>query len=177
LLIFGAAVLTGAINPEMQGFLVGASMFIVGSGLGLLASQIGNVNMSAVDETKSSEVGGLQGTFQNLGSSLGTAIIGSVMIASLTTGFVNTINNNPDIPSAVKSQIDTNSKAGIPIASADQVESKAISAGLSETEAQFIAEDYKTSQIDSLKSSMFFLVVIAIFTLALSRNIPDKKIQ
>jgi MFS family permease len=177
LLIFGAAVLTGAINPEMQGFLFGASMFIVGSGLGLLASQIGNVNMSAVDETKSSEVGGLQGTFQNLGSSLGTAIIGSVMIASLTTGFVNAINNNTDIPSTVKSQIDTNSKAGIPIASADQVESKAISAGLSESEAQSIAEDYKTSQIDSLKSSMFFLVVIAIFTLALSRNIPDKKIQ
>lgn len=177
LLIFGAAILTGAINPELQGFLFGTSMFIVGSGLGLLASQIGNVNMSAVDETKSSEVGGLQGTFQNLGSSLGTAIIGSVMIASLTTGFVNAINNNPNIPSTVKSQIDTNSKSGIPIASADQVVNKAVSAGLSESEARSIAEDYKTSQIKSLKSSMFFLVVIAILTLALSRNIPDKKIQ
>ncbi|MEI6237516.1 MAG: MFS transporter [Candidatus Saccharibacteria bacterium] len=176
MLIFGALVLTGAINPELKGFLFGASMFIVGSGLGLLASQIGNVNMSAVDDSKSSEVGGLQGTMQNLGSSLGTAIIGSVMIASLTTGFVNAINSNPDVPSSVKSQVETKSKAGIPIVTADQVESYAVKAGLSESQAQSISEDYKTSQIDSLRSSMFFLVVVAIFTLALSRNIPDKKL-
>lgn len=176
LLIFGALVLTGAINPEMKGLLFGASMFIVGSGLGLLVSQIGNVNMSAVDESKSSEVGGLQGTFQNLGASLGTAIIGSVMIASLTTGFVNAINANPSVPSSVKTQVDSHSKAGIPIATASQVEDYAIKSGLSESQAQSIGEDYKTSQIKSLKSSMFLLVVIAILTLALSRNIPDKKL-
>lgn len=177
LLIFGAIVLTGAINPELKGFLFGASMFIVGAGLGLLASQIGNVNMSAVDESKSSEVGGLQGTFQNFGSSLGTALIGSVMIMSLTAGFINSINSNPSIPSSVQSQVDKQSKTGIPIATSSQVESYALQSGLNESQAQSLASDYENSQIKSLKLSMAFLVIIAILTIPLSKGIPNKKLS
>jgi hypothetical protein len=75
----------------------------------------------------------------------------------------------------VKTQVDAKSKAGIPIASASQVESYAIQSGLSKSEAQSISEDYKSSQIASLRASMFLLVALAILTLALSRNIPDKK--
>ncbi len=173
-LIAGSILLVGAINPDMQGILFGSALFILGLGLGLLASQIGNVNMSSVDESKSSEVGGLQGTFQNLGASLGTAIIGSVMIASLTTNFISTINQNPNVPQETKNTISANSKAGIPIASASDVEQYAIKAGLSQSQAEELSSDYKDSQIASLKESMVFLVMIAILTLALSRNIPTK---
>lgn len=175
-LVIGAIALTGAVKPEMNSFLFGSALFIAGIGLGLLASQIGNVTMSAVDEDKSSEVGGLQGTFQNLGSSLGTALIGSVMIASLTSGFVNTINANPNISTEVKSEITQNSVAGIPIASASDVEKYASEAGLSDQESQAISDDYLSSQIESLRIAMFFLVVLALLTLSLSRNIPDKKL-
>ena len=176
-LIVGTILLVGAINPDMQGILFGSSLFILGLGLGLLASQIGNVNMSSVDESKSSEVGGLQGTFQNLGASLGTAIIGSVMIASLTTNFITTINQDPNISQQTKNSITANSTAGIPIASAAQVEQYAIQAGLDQSQAQSLATSYKDSQITSLKTSMVFLVIIAILTLLLSRNIPTKVLQ
>ncbi len=176
LLIFGSFALLGSIEPDIEGWLFGVSLFIVGLGLGLLVSQIGNVTMSAVSETKSSEVGGLQGTFQNLGSSLGTALVGSVMIASLTTTFVQTINDNPSIRQNVKTSISDNSTAGIPIVSASDVESAAIEAGLSQSEAESISSDYKSSQISSLKTSMVFLTGLAILTLLLSKNIPNKKL-
>jgi MFS family permease len=175
-LILGALILTGAINPEMKGFLFGAALFIVGAGLGLLASQIGNVTMSSVSQDKSSEVGGLQGAFQNLGASLGTAIIGSVMIASLTTGFVDTINANPNISENVKTTIEEKSTSGIPIASDKEVEEYALQAGLPSSEAEALAADYKESQIQSLRAAMFFLVLVALFTLTFSRNIPTKKV-
>ena len=132
--------------------------------------------MSAVDESETSEVGGLQGTLQNHGSSLGVAIIGSVMIASLTSGFVESVNSNPNISANVKTQITNNSNAGIPIASADQVQAYAVKAGLSQSEADDVASEYESSQISSLKSSMFFLSTLALLMLALSRNIPDKKL-
>jgi len=175
-LIAGVLILTGAINPELKGFMFGAALFIVGTGLGLLVSQIGNVTMSSVDESKSSEVGGLQGTFQNFGASLGTAIIGSVMIASLTTGFVSNVNANSSISESTKDQVNAQSTAGIPIASAKQVNDYALQSGLSATEAQSVSNEYATSQMNSLKSAMFFLVAIALLTLLLSRNIPDKKL-
>ncbi len=175
-LVFGTLALTGAINPEMRGFLFGLSLFAVGAGLGLLVSQIGNVTISAVDESKSSEVGGLQGTFQNIGSALGTAIIGSVLVSSLTTGFVTSISYNPNISSSTTEQIQEQSVSGIPIASAEQVENYALDSGLSESEAQSLGEEYKSSQIESLRSTMFFLTIIAILALALSRDIPNKKL-
>jgi MFS family permease len=176
LLIFGTVALTGAINPELKGFLFGSALFIVGAGIGLIVSQIGNVTISAVDESKSSEVGGLQGTFQNFGAALGTAVIGSVLISSLTSGFITNISNNPNISSTTTSQVEEQTVAGIQIATEDQVKNYAIEAGLSESEAVALSEEYITSQIDSLKSTMFFLAVIALMTLAFSRNIPDKKL-
>ena len=50
----------------------------------LAARQRQHVGVTAKD---TSEVGGLQGVFQNLGSSLGTALIGSVLIGALATSF------------------------------------------------------------------------------------------
>ncbi len=175
-LIGGSLFLTGAISPEMNGTMFALALFTVGAGLGLLVSQIGNVTMSAVDESKSSEVGGLQGTFQNLGSSLGTAVIGSVMIMALTSGFVNSINSNPDISASVKSSVQEKSTSGIPIASAQQVNEYALQSGLSQTEANQVSEDYSTSQIKSLRVSMFVLVMLGIAMLTLSKNIPDYKV-
>lgn len=54
----------GGVDLRSIAFAIG--MFVMGAGFGLLASQLGNVNMSAVEEKDTSEVGGLQGTFQNL---------------------------------------------------------------------------------------------------------------
>ena len=75
-----------------------------GLGIGALASQLGAVTVSAVPDEESGEVGGLQNTLTNLGASLGTALAGSVLIASLTTAFIGGIQDNPDVPDAVKTQ-------------------------------------------------------------------------
>ena len=52
---------------------------------GLLASQLGNVIMSAAPPDQTNEAGGLQGTAQNLGASLGTALIGAILLIGLTS--------------------------------------------------------------------------------------------
>ena len=53
--------------------------------MGALASQLGAVTVSAVSDKETAEVGGLQNTATNLGASMGTALIGSVLIATLST--------------------------------------------------------------------------------------------
>lgn len=173
-LVLGSITLLGSINTELKGFLFGLSMFLVGGGLGLMASQLGNVNMSAVGEENSSEGGGLQGTYQNLGSSLGTALIGSIFILTLTTGFVNSINAST-LPSNVKNYINTNSQAGVQVVSASQVNSYALSQGLPQSQATGITNTYTSSQINGLKEAVFGIIAIAALSLFLSRNIPNKK--
>ena len=106
------------------------ALVFIGAGAGLLASQLGNVIMSSVPPAKTSEGGGLQGTAQNLGASLGTAIIGAVLLSSLATGFSERIVDNPAIPEAAREQIVANTEEGIDIVPVADVEQAAIDGGL-----------------------------------------------
>ena len=87
-LTIAAVLLLGTIDVELNGAGFAIALAIFGVGAGLLLSQLGNVIMSSVPFEKTNEAGGLQGTAQNLGASLGTALIGAVMIAALSSGFV-----------------------------------------------------------------------------------------
>jgi predicted MFS family arabinose efflux permease len=105
LLCAGAVLLLGTIDVELDEAEFAVALALFGAGAGLLLSQLGNVIMSSVHPSKTNEAGGLQGTAQNLGASLGTALIGSVLIAALTSGFVSRVEQNPTIPQPVQEQI------------------------------------------------------------------------
>ena len=85
------AALDAGAGPEITTW----PMLLAGLGIGALASQLGAVTVSSVPDEQSSEVGGLQNTFTNLGASLGTALAGSVLIASSTAAFLSGIAQNP----------------------------------------------------------------------------------
>ena len=69
--LVGALILLATIKPTLSnaGFALG--MAVLGIGMGLMISQLGNVVQSSVEDSGRSEAGGLQYTGQQLGSSLG----------------------------------------------------------------------------------------------------------
>ena len=79
--------LLGTIEPELDTPAFGFAMAALGIGLGLIASQLGNVIQSSVDASGRGEAGGLQYTAQQLGSSLGVALIGAIVLTVLATTF------------------------------------------------------------------------------------------
>ena len=173
LLIVGSFALLTALDPQLTGGALGLSFLCVGAGLGLLASQLANVAVGAAGEENSSQVGGINGTFQNLGSSLGTALIGSIIVLSLTNGFVTRINAST-LPDNIKSYVQQNSTTGVAIVPPDQVQQYALSEGSSIQEAEDIATIYGESQLQGLKQSVVALIVIAVLSMLLSKNIPNK---
>ena len=68
------------IEPELDNAPFLIAMGVLGIGMGLIVSQLGNVVQSAVGDADRSEAGGLQSTAQQLGSSLGTAFLGAIVI-------------------------------------------------------------------------------------------------
>lgn len=172
ILVASSLVLLGAIDVELKSPMFGIGMFFAGAALGLLASQLGNVNMSSVGEKETSEVGGLQGVFQNLGSSLGTALIGSVLIGALTLSFATGVAAS-DLPDGVKASVTEQTQGALPIVPVSTVAQIAEDAGLSDSEAQDLDTIYQDSQISSLQTAFFALVAIALVSLLLSRGIPN----
>ena len=161
-----------SIQPELQGAPFAIGMFIVGGGFGLLASQLGNVNMSAVEKEDTSEVGGLQGTFQNLGSSFGTAIVGSVFILLLSSGFAAAVGQNDKLLPEESAQVVAALEEGVPIISQDEAEQLVLDAGGSEEVAQAVGEDYANSQVEALKQAIFIIFGLMVLSLLLSRHLP-----
>jgi MFS family permease len=171
-LVLSAILLFTTIDTTLAGVPFAIGMFTAGAALGLLASQLGNVNMSSVGEDKSSEAGGLQGVFQNLGSSLGTALIGSVLMSTLAVSFSAGVAAS-DLPEGVQQTIATATQSGVQIIPSSSVTAIGTDAGLTESEATDLAGIYSTAQIQSLRVAFLALVVLALATLAFSRGIPN----
>jgi MFS family permease len=163
-----------AVQPELADWLFATGMFVVGAGFGLLASQLGNVNMSAVDQSDTSEVGGLQGTFQNLGSSFGTAIVGSVFILLLTSGFTDAVQHSTAIDDTVRADVVAAASKGAPIVSQQQAEKLLTDAGVDSASATEVAQLYADTQVESLRQALFFVFALTLLGLLLSSGLPSK---
>jgi MFS family permease len=92
-------------------------MLLAGLGVGALASQLGAVTVSSVPDEQSGEVGGLQNTLTNLGASIGTAVAGAVLIATLTSSFLTGIEHNKAVPASITAEATTKLAGGIPFVS------------------------------------------------------------
>jgi MFS family permease len=154
-------------------FVIAVAVF--GVGAGLMLSQLGNVIMSSVDPSKTNEAGGLQGTAQNLGASLGTALIGSVLIAALTTGFVENVKQNPALPESVKQQVAQVQEQGVPVVPVDEVEQAALDRGVPAEQAQAVAADYGDAQLQGLKRAIGAVAIFALLALWFTRRLPGRE--
>jgi MFS family permease len=175
-LVLASVLLLGTIDVELNetGFAVALAIF--GVGAGLLLSQLGNVIMSSVDPSKTNEAGGLQGTAQNLGASLGTALIGAVLIAALSSGFVSRVEENPAVPESARAQIAQLAEKGIPVVPVDDVEKAAADAGLSASQAEAVAGDYGDAQLQGLKRAIGAVAVFALLGLWFTRRLPGRAV-
>ena len=169
-LVLASILLLGSIDIELDSPAFGIGMFVAGAALGLLASQLGNVNMSSVGRDKTSEVGGMQGVFQNLGSSLGTALIGSILISALATSFASGVATS-DLPA----EVSRHRRRGDGGRGRDRArgirrrDRRGRRASAADAE---LAEVYGASQIQSLRVAFVGLIGIALLALLFSRGDP-----
>ena len=122
--------LLATIKPELADTAFALSMAILGVGMGLIVSQLGIVVQSSVDASGRGEAGGLQYTGQQLGSSLGVALIGALVLVGLTGAFVTNVQDDDRIPDEVAVQIEVAIVAGIDFVASTDVEAVLVAAGL-----------------------------------------------
>jgi MFS family permease len=170
-----AFVLVGTIDVTLNGTAFAVSLVFFGIGAGLLMSQLGNVIMSSVRPEETNEAGGLQGTAQNLGASLGTALIGSVLLLGLLNGFNSSIQQDPAVPADVKTQITAATEKGIPIVTTEQAHQALLDAGLKPAEADAVTADYGNAQLDALKTSMLAVALLAVLSFWFTRRLPGRR--
>ncbi len=171
-LFAGIVIMVGALDAGAGADIVTWPMLLAGLGVGALASQLGSVTVSSVPDEQSGDVGGLQNTVTNLGASIGTALAGAVLIATLSASFLTGIQNNPAVPAEVKSKAQVELAAGVPFVSDADLKTALDDAGVPKPTADAIVAENATARLDGLRSSMSVLGVIALIALFFSRGIP-----
>ncbi|MGI5452049.1 MFS transporter [Streptomyces sp. CA-249302] len=146
--------LLATIDPVIDDAQFAGAMAVLGVGMGLLASQLGNVVQSTAGEEERSEVGGLQFTAQNLGSALGTALIGSLLIGALAHAFTAQVESNPQLSEEARAQTSVALEAGISFVPTEQVRTAAEQAGLPPSEVDALTDSYASAQLDGLKAGI-----------------------
>jgi hypothetical protein len=147
-------------------------MLLIGLGIGALASQLGSVTVSAVPDDQSPEVGGVQNTMTNLGASIGTALAGSIMIASVSTAFAANIQQSSAIPSRIKSESSVKIASGVPFVSDADLEAALDEAHISSRTTEAALDSYRDARIAGLKSALAILAVLAVLALFYAQRIP-----
>jgi len=166
-------VLIGAIDPELAGVRFAVAMAVLGVGMGLLASQLGNAVQSSVDDADRSEAGGLQWTSAQLGSALGVAVIGSIVLTGLTNGFVSTVEEDERLDVALRTELVAAAEGGVDFLDADDVERRLAEAGLAEDDVAVVVDDYADAQLDSLRVGLLGAAGLALLGLVVTKHLPS----
>ncbi|MEU9174516.1 MFS transporter [Streptomyces sp. NPDC048420] len=167
--------LLATIDPVIDDAQFAGAMALLGVGVGLLASQLGNVVQSSVGAEERSEAGGLQFTAQNLGSALGTALIGSILISALAHAFTTQVDDSPQLSEQTREQVGVALQAGITFVPTDQVRSAAERAGLPPSEVDAVADSYASAQLDGLKAAILATGGIALASFLVTPHLPTAR--
>jgi MFS family permease len=174
-LFAGLVVMVAALDAGAGAEITTWPMLLAGLGIGALASQLGSVTVSSVPDEQSGEVGGLQNTITNLGISIGTALTGAIIIATLTTSFLTGIEQNSAVPASVTKQANTELAGGAPFISDKDLKTALDDAHVPPKTADAIVDENETARIDGLRTALSVLAIFALIALFFSRRIPTEQ--
>jgi EmrB/QacA subfamily drug resistance transporter len=167
--------LIGTIEPELDSAAFAVAMALLGVGMGLMASQLGNVVQSSVGAGDRSEAGGLQYTAQQLGSSIGVALIGAIVLTGLVQNFVTSVADDERISDEVAAQVETATARDASFVAPSQIEAAAGEAGLDQATVDALVEEYGEAQIAALKAGLLAAGFIAVFGLLATGGLPSTR--
>ena len=175
LLVVGALVLLSTIDPVLSGWSFALGLTVLGIGMGFIASQLGNVIQSSVEPSKRGEAGGLQFTAQQLGSSLGVALIGGIVLSGLATNVASLVATDERIAPEVQNQVIGAVADGVDFVASADIEQQIVDAGLDDAQTKALLEDYEDAQLFALKAGLLAAALAALAAFAGTTNLPTRK--
>ncbi|MDQ5943746.1 MAG: hypothetical protein QG675_514 [Patescibacteria group bacterium] len=152
-------------------------LLLIGSGLGIIFSQLQNLVQSAVTTKDSAEASGLFATFQNLGMSFGTAISGVLLVATLIFASNNAIEQDTTLNTEQKQQLTAAYQTKAQIATDAQIQEMVADQPADVSAA--VVDINAVARQDSLSYTFILLAVISglglLSTIKLPANKPGPK--
>lgn len=173
LTVVGVILINSGISVEGTTAAMLWGLIVFGVAMGFVQSQINNLTLSAVSVSQAGEASGISGTSRQLGSSFGSAIIGAVVLATLTASLATGVANSSVIPDAFKAKAQE----------AITAQSSAVEFGatpqLGPMIPKAITDEVKNianqAAVDGVKRGLDFALVFAVASFFVALGLPNKR--
>lgn len=98
-------VLRASFGVDISIWKMAPGLIVYGTGMGMVMAQISNLTLSSVSVQQAGEASGVNNTLRQVGSSLGTSIIGAVLLTVLTSNLTLGIKLSPVISDQLRGQL------------------------------------------------------------------------
>jgi MFS family permease len=146
-------------------------LFVYGLGLGLIASQIVNLVMSSIQPNKTAEASGITSTLETLGSSIGTAIVGTILVVAMTASATRLVDKSTVLAPADKTQISQHLSQSIEVVSTSAVTQKIPGNGPKEAE---VTKIYDKARQNGFIITIGFMAFTALMAYFLARGLSSE---
>lgn len=171
-LVAGLLLAIATINVEVRGLALLTGFALIGIGAGVIASQIMNLVLSQVVPERTSETAVLMSTSQNLGMAIGTALMGSIVIADLAGGAITLIDDSTVITEDLKPSVISAVEENVRFLSNEELQ--AVLKDAPPDLEQEIMRINEIARIHGIKTSLWGLVIFTILGIIASIFLPPE---
>ncbi len=146
---------------------------LFGFGMGLLMAQVSNLTLSSVSPEEAGEASGVNNTTRMIGQTLGSAILGAILLSALVTNVNDGISKSKVIPDQAKPAIEQ--KVSEHISDISFGEQENASAEIPQAIASELNHITNNSIVDANKTVMVYGLIFILLGLAVSTQLPNSK--
>jgi MFS family permease len=175
LLFVGGFILAGSLETATESSDLALGLLVGGIAIGLIAGQLPNLILSGVEPKEASEASGLQGTAQNLGMALGTAIIGTVILGVSIGSIGNQVEASATIPDENKPAVEETLTGALTSANPEAFREELATAPADVQED--VAKVYDKAAIDGFQGAIIVGGIVALLGAVVAFWLPKQKIK
>jgi EmrB/QacA subfamily drug resistance transporter len=175
LLFVGGFILAGSLETATEAIDMALGLLIGGIAIGLIAGQLPNLILSGVDAPEASEASGLQGTAQNLGMALGTAVIGTVILSVAFSSIGRQVEESTVIPQDAKVVVEEGLTGALDAADQQRVE-QALADAPPEVQDEVVAI-YDAAALKGFQGAIIVGGIVALFGALVAIRLPKQKLE
>lgn len=163
------------VSPSVWGLPTAVSAAFVGLAAGLLGAQLPSAAQGLVVDERRSETAGLLGTAQNLGAAFGFAVIGTVVLVTMSYGVEQLLRNEASVGLTTRQLAAVELDRGLPFVPVDRFRSEAAAAGVPADDVEDVAVVYERAQQHGLESGAVLVVGLGVVVVLLARWMPSAR--
>jgi len=175
LLFVGGFILAISLETATEAIDMALGLLVGGIAIGLIAGQLPNLILSGVESKEASEASGLQGTAQNLGMALGTAVIGTVILSVALSSFGTRVEDSALIPQGSKAVVEEGLTGGLSAADRERFEEELADA--SPEVQDEVASIYDAATLDGFQGAIIVGGIVALFGALVAIRLPKQKLE